>query len=88
MIKHFFSVLIFLFISFFIFFIFFNYNSNKNKERVKQNRENKLLNIEERLSNLPLIKNDTNDVIEFNSGYNNEKSKIKRNFWNLFKKND
>ena len=33
-------------------------------------------------------KNDTQDVIEFNSGYRNENNKKKRNFWNLFKKND
>ena len=31
--------------------------------------------------------NDTNNVIEFNSGF--EKiNKIERNFWKLFKKND
>ena len=27
-------------------------------------------------------------VIEFNNGYNNSNNKIKRNFWDLLKKND
>ena len=34
--------------------------------------------------NLELLKNNTNDVIEFNSGYNNEDSKPQRRFWELF----
>jgi hypothetical protein len=40
------------------------------------------------MSTLPILKNDTNDIIEFNSGYNEDITKIKRNFWNLFKKDD
>ena len=46
------------------------------------------LKIEERLLTLPILKNDTYNVIEFNSGYDTNNNKIKRNFWNLFKKND
>ena len=37
---------------------------------------------------LPILSNDTNDVIEFNSGFENDTNKIERNFWKLFKKND
>ena len=37
---------------------------------------------------LPILINDTNDIIEFNTGYKNENNKIKRNFWKLFIKND
>ena len=62
--------------------------SKNNKEIIKSNRTNTYLKIEDNLSNLPILKNDTNNVIEFNSGYNINDSKIKRNFWNLFKKND
>ena len=34
---------------------------------------------------LPILINDTDDVIEFNSGIENKKHKIERNFWKLFK---
>ena len=48
------------------------------------------LNIEENLKNrsinLPILDNDTNNVIEFNSSFSNEIEKEKkRNFWNLLK---
>ena len=88
MIKHLISVIIFIFIFFFIFFVITTYNSNNNKKKIYSNRENIHLNIEEKLLALPLLKNDTSNVIEFNTGFNNENKKIKRNFWNLFKKND
>ena len=86
MIKHFFSVLIFIFIFLFIFFVSKTYISKKNIEKINSNRTNTYSKIEENLLNLPLLKNDTNNVIEFNSGYNTNGNKIKRNFWNLFKK--
>ena len=88
MIKHFFSVLIFIFIFLFIFFVSTTYISKKNIEKINFNRTNTYSKIEGSLLNLPLLKNDTNNVIEFNSGYNANDNKIKRNFWNLFKKND
>jgi hypothetical protein len=88
MIKNFFSVLIYILIFLFIFFVASTYISNNNKEIITNNRANVYLKIEESLSVLPLIKNDTNSIIEFNSGYNTDNKKIKRNFWNLFKKND
>jgi hypothetical protein len=88
MIKHFFSVLIFTFIFVFIYFVASTYVSKNNKEKINTNRKNIFLYIEQNMSSLPLLKNDTNDVIEFNSGYNDVNNKIKRNFWNLFKKND
>ena len=49
---------------------------------------NTLKKISSNIDGLPILVNDTNDVIEFNSGFRNNNSKIKRNFWNLFKKND
>lgn len=88
MIKHIFSVLIFILIFLFIFFVVSTYISNNNKEKIKKNRKNLYSTIDENLSDLPLLKNDTTNVIEFNSGYNSDKNKIKRNFWNLFKKDD
>ena len=37
--------------------------------------------------NLPTLFNDTNDVIEFNSSFeNSNKQNFKRSFWELFRK--
>ena len=85
MIKHFISVLIFLFIFLFIFFVFSTYISKINKEKININRKNVYLKIDDNLSKLPLFKNDTDNVIEFNSGFNENDNKLKRNFWDLFK---
>ena len=88
MIKNFFSILIYLFIFLFIFFIFSTFFSDMNKKKINLNREKIHSKIEDVLPSLPLIKSDTQNVIQFNSGYDNDSNKIKRNFWNLFKKND
>ena len=88
MIKHFLSVIIFIFIFLFIFFISSTYVSNSNKERININRTDAQLKIEKNISSLPFLKNDTSDVIEFNSGYEDDNNRIKRKFWDLFKKND
>jgi len=88
MIKNIFSVLIFLFIFFFTFFVVSTYISDKNTKKININRNSVYKKIEENISNLILLTNDTNNIIEFNSGYGNDNNKIKRNFWKLFKKND
>ena len=88
MIKNFFSVLIFLFIFSFIFFIISTYVSDENQKKINLNRKNIYSKIEDNLNTLPLLKNDTQDVIKFNSGYDNNSNRTKRSFWNLFIKND
>ena len=73
--KNFFKLISLLFIILFFYTVINFYFSNENYEV-----------FEKYLSNLPLIKNDTDNVIEYNSGYeenNNENSK--RRFWELFK---
>ncbi len=72
----------------FSFFVFsFNYYiSDKNINTIKNKRENLESKILERTSALPLLQNDTNNVIEFNSGFeNSNKQNFKRSFWELFK---
>ena len=67
-------------------FSFNYYISDKNINTVKNNRENLDSKILESTSNLPLLPNDTNNVIEFNSGFeNSNKQNFKRSFWELFK---
>ena len=88
MIKNFLSILMFLFISIFIYFIFSTYYSDQNKKKININRVESHEKIVKNIINLPRLANDTNDVIEFNSGYGKNEDRIKRNFWELFKKND
>ena len=78
-------VIIIIVLSFFG-FSFNYYISDRNINTVKNNRENLESKILESTSNLPLLPNDTNNVIEFNSGFeNSNKQNFKRSFWELFK---
>ena len=67
-------------------FSFNYYISDRNLNNVKNNRENLESKILENTSALPILQNDTNNVIEFNSGFeNSNKQNFKRSFWELFK---
>ena len=62
------------------------YKSDKNVENIKDKRKNfSSLNYTTD-NDLPLLKNDTYNVIQFNSGFEEEKSEKKRFFWKLFSK--
>ena len=86
MLKNIFNLfLIFCSILFFI-FIYKYYFSIQNITNVTNNRTNIETNLKDKSVNLPILKNDTNNVIEFNSGFNEEINETKpRNFWNLLK---
>ena len=85
MYKIFNIVMISIFI-FFIFFIFQYYFSNKNINSNKYNRSNINEILEEKIVDLPILLNDTNNVIEFNDSFENViKNEKKRSFWNLLK---
>ena len=74
-----------LIIGFFL-FSYKYYSSSKNIEVKKLNRKNIDEIISTKISNLPILKNDTNDVVQFNDGYSNEiKNDKTRSFWNLLK---
>mgnify|MGYP001178985886 CR=1 FL=1 len=88
MIKNILSVLTFLFFISFLFFVVNIYFSESQKKKILKNREFTLEKIQNNIRNLPILVNDTNNVIEFNSGFETENMKIKRSFWKLFKKND
>ena len=79
-----------IFLSILILIFFFNifkfYSSNKNLETKDYNRTNIDQIITKKISNLPILKNDTENVIEFNDGFSNEiKNEKPRSFWNLLK---
>ena len=70
----------------FTYTIYKYYSSNRNIENKDYNRSNKSKILKEKLSNLPVLLNDTNDVIEFNNSFENEiNNEKKRSFWNLLK---
>lgn len=86
MLKFFTNFLFFLIVLSFFFKIFEFYNSNVYIDRIIANRGNIEKLILEKNPKIPILKNDTDNVIEFNSGFQNEEKKLKRKFWDLFKK--
>ena len=86
MLKNISFSLIFIIILLFFYFVIFHYLSDKNKKKIYLNRSNANEILDKKLSDLPTLKNDTNNVIEFNFGFNKEnKEKPKRNFLNLIR---
>ena len=70
----------------FFFLSYRYYSSNKNIEAKDFNRVNINEIINRKISNLPVLNNDTSNVIEFNDGYSNEiKNNKPRSFWKLLK---
>jgi hypothetical protein len=73
-----------------IFFFFFNiynfYKSGVNLKTINFNRQNIERIISEKLLNVPILDNDTKNVIEFNNSLSNENNNNKpRSFWKLLK---
>ena len=79
------SILQFLLIIFFLLFINYYYFSDVNINKIYKNRTNLSLNLSKNADELPLLSNDTNNIIEYQ---NNDESmeKIKKIFWNLLNK--
>ncbi len=79
------SILQFLLIIFFLLFINYYYFSDVNINKIYKNRTNLSLNLSKNADELPLLTNDTNNIIEYqNIDETMEKIK-KRSFWNLLK---
>ncbi len=80
------NLLFVLLILLFFFSVYNYYSSNKNIKNVNLNRSSIDDTLKNKISNLPVLDNDTNNVIEFNSSPSNEiKDDEQRNFWNLLK---
>ena len=74
-----------LFIITFFFLIIKYYFSNSHIEMIKVKRDNYDIK-NYNMTNLPVLESDTQGIIEYNTGYNINKSKnFKRSFWELFK---
>ena len=81
------NTIMFLLTFIFLLSIYNYYSSNKNVDAKNYNRENIDQILKEKIIDLPVLKNDTNNVIEFNNSLNDgiEENK-KRSFWDLLKK--
>tara|TARA_B100000886_G_scaffold337455_1_gene298199 strand:+ start:2239 stop:2502 length:264 start_codon:yes stop_codon:yes gene_type:complete len=78
------SILTLLVIFFFIKVINF-YTSERNTLLIFKNRDSFKKVIENNSVDIPVLLNDTDNIIEFNSGFQNENEK-ERKFWELFRK--
>ena len=80
-VNSFYFIFIFLLLS----YVIIVYFSEDVSLKINQNRSNYFKNIETRVLEIPLLKNDTDNVINFNLQNNVEKKIKKRYFWNLLK---
>ncbi len=80
------NIIIIILLTIFFYKVFSFYSSLNNKDLISKNRENIDNIIDSKIQDIPFFKNDTNNVIEFNSGYNQNDDENKKRFWNLFKK--
>ena len=75
-----------IFVIIFFLTIYRYYVSDKNVKNINLNRSNSDKLIETKMTNIPILKNDTDSIIEFNSSFNEEiKDRKTRSFWNLLK---
>ena len=82
--KLFNTVIFLIFIIFFV-IIFKYYSSSKNMNEKNQKRLNINEIIKEKISDLPVLPNDTNNIIEFNNSLEDTTNEKKRSFWELIK---
>ena len=77
--------IIIMILSFFV-IIYKFYSSSKNIDAKNYTRNNINEIINKKIIDLPILTNDTDNVIEFNDGYSNKiNNEKKRSFWNLLK---
>ena len=88
MFKEIYKVIYFIIILLFVYLLFAIYFSEENIKKIKKNRVNIKNSFKDYLSNLPILENDTSDVIIYNSSEFLEKKIKKRKFWELLKKNE
>ena len=76
----------FLLIISFITFILKYYSSIKNIKSTENNRLNIDVILKDKISNLPILADDTNNVVQFNNSFDSDfEEDKKRSFWDLLK---
>ncbi len=81
-------IYLFIIVSIIIFYfnVFKYYFSNQNVKNTNLNRQNIEQIVKDKISDLPNLTNDTDKVIEFNTGFEEEiKNNKPRSFWDLLK---
>ena len=71
----------------FIFFISKYYFSDQNKKKSYRSFESIDLSVEKHLTNIPILKSDTEDIIDFVETYKDQNKK-KYSFWELLTSNE
>ena len=80
------NLLIVTIITLFFFNIYKYYSSNLNIKNINLNRSNIEEILKDKILDIPILLNDTNNVIEFNSSFSEEiKDDKPRSFWKLLK---
>ena len=78
----------FLIITVFLLLTNFYYFSDKNVEKINKNRINLSSKISKSLDELPILINDTNNIIEYQNNDTNLEKIKKRSFWDLLNSNE
>ena len=79
------TIIQFFVIVLFLILIIFYYFSDDNIEKINKNRVDLSSQIFQSLDQLPLLNNDTNNVIEYQNNNTNMDKIKKRSFWDLLK---
>ena len=80
------NILFLLLVFMFFFSVFKYYLSNTNIKNVNLNRANISQIVKNKISNVPILIDNTNNALEFNSSFSNQiKDDKPRSFWNLLK---
>ena len=81
-----FNLLLLIIIFLFLFNIYKYYSSSNNIKKVNLNRSNIEKIVKNKILDITILENDTDNVIEFNSSFPDEiKDNKPRSFWNLLK---
>ena len=75
------NISFFLFFITFLFLIFKHYFSEKNIRYTNKSRSSYSVEMIEEKTNLPLLRNDTNNIIEYTDDIKKFKEKRKKRFW-------
>ena len=86
MFKKILNLFFFIIVMLFFVSIFKFYFSNQNIKDINLNRINNHETLKMKMSNIPILEDDTSQVVEFNSSFSEEiKNDQPRSFWNLLK---
>ena len=84
-VKYVFYLLAIFFFIFFVIKFYLSENNIKRSNKIIFQYQNEL---DKKFNNLPIIKNDTNDIIEYTNEIEVFKNKKQRKFWELLKTNE